>query len=125
MDDGLRWLAHTLRCFRMPSTAIQYQFAATSVATGLHRWRVSPASGVVLLSRRAVDQVNDAGLLLALLLLTQPRSLCTSVGLATILLLVFSLNCRVQIGIRLVFPLVASCFWHWRPGWHAESPSKT
>jgi hypothetical protein len=41
------------------------------------------------------------------LLVTRPRSLFTPIGLAALLLLLFSLNCRVQIGIRLVFPLVA------------------
>jgi hypothetical protein len=45
--------------------------------------------------------------LLALLLLCKPRALVTVLGGCALLLLVFSLNCRVQIGIRLVFPLVA------------------
>ena len=38
--------------------------------------------------------------------MTRPRSLATPIGLTALLLLAFSLNCRVQIGIRLVFPLV-------------------
>ncbi len=45
--------------------------------------------------------------LLALLLLRQPRMLATALGGCTLILFLFSLNCRVQIGIRLVFPLVA------------------
>lgn len=46
-------------------------------------------------------------LLLALVLLTRPRAMLNPVGIATIALFLFSFNCRVQIGIRLVFPLLA------------------
>jgi hypothetical protein len=37
----------------------------------------------------------------------KPRALVTYVGFLTVALLLFSFNCRVQIGIRLVLPLVA------------------
>ena len=46
------------------------------------------------------------GLLLAIAV-TRPWALASPAGLATLALLLFSLNCRVQIGIRLQFPLVA------------------
>ncbi|MFO0938800.1 MAG: hypothetical protein U0798_20035 [Gemmataceae bacterium] len=39
-------------------------------------------------------------------LVLQPRKYFGPLGWATLALLLFSLNCRVQIGIRLVFPLV-------------------
>jgi hypothetical protein len=40
-------------------------------------------------------------------LLLKPRALVTYVGFIALVLLAFSFNCRVQIGIRLVLPLVA------------------
>jgi hypothetical protein len=40
-------------------------------------------------------------------LILKPRALVTYAGFVTLALLVFSINCRVQIGIRLVLPLVA------------------
>ncbi len=45
-------------------------------------------------------------LLLAALLLTRPRALLNPAGWAALALLAFSLNARVQIGVRLVFPLL-------------------
>jgi hypothetical protein len=63
-----------------------------------------------------------------ILLLTRPRSLLNWACLAAAALLVFSLTCRVQIGVRLVMPLVAFAIvglsaavvqtWQaWEPGW--------
>jgi hypothetical protein len=46
-------------------------------------------------------------LLLGGLAVFRPRALGTSFGIAALLLLLFSLTCRVQIGVRLQFPLVA------------------
>jgi hypothetical protein len=46
-------------------------------------------------------------LLLAALLLARPRALLNPAGWAALALLAFSLNARVQIGVRLVLPLVA------------------
>jgi hypothetical protein len=40
-------------------------------------------------------------------LILKPRALVTYAGFLTLALLLFSFNCRVQIGIRLVLPLVA------------------
>jgi hypothetical protein len=45
--------------------------------------------------------------LLGVLLLTRPRMLLNPAGWAALALLAFSLSTRVQIGVRLVFPLVA------------------
>ena len=45
-------------------------------------------------------------LLLAAVVLLRPRALGSPAGLAALVLLAFSLNTRVQIGVRLVFPLV-------------------
>jgi hypothetical protein len=46
-------------------------------------------------------------LLLGGLAVFRPRTLCTSLGIAALLLFLFSLTCRVQIGVRLQFPLIA------------------
>jgi len=46
-------------------------------------------------------------LLLLAVLVIRPRALLTPAGWAVLVLLIFSLNTRVQIGVRLVFPLVA------------------
>jgi hypothetical protein len=45
--------------------------------------------------------------LLALLLLLRPRSLWSAAGCSTLALFLFSFTCRVQIGIRLVLPIIA------------------
>jgi hypothetical protein len=42
-----------------------------------------------------------------LLLLVRPRGFANPLGLLVLVLLAFSLSCRVQIGIRLILPLVA------------------
>ena len=44
--------------------------------------------------------------LFALVLLTRPRALLSPAGWAALVLLLFSLNTRVQIGVRLLFPFV-------------------
>ncbi len=48
--------------------------------------------------------------LLAVALLLRTRAFFGPVGVLTLVLFAFSLNCRVQIGIRLVFPLVAMLY---------------
>ena len=54
-------------------------------------------------------KLPDATLaLLAATLLFRPRGLLTPAGLVALFLLAFSVNTRVQIGVRIVFPLV--CF---------------
>ena len=45
--------------------------------------------------------------LLVVLLVLRPRALASPAGWAVLLLLLFSLNTRVQIGVRLLYPLVA------------------
>lgn len=68
-------------------------------------------------SQRAVPQYFPLALLMKLtvpalaltlvLLFLRPSTLATPLGLLTLVLLGFSITCRVQIGIRLVLPLVA------------------
>jgi hypothetical protein len=45
--------------------------------------------------------------LLAVVLMIRPRTLLTPVGAVALILLLFSVNCRVQIGIRFMFTLMA------------------
>ena len=107
---AVRWVAHNLSVFPNAGQAFAYQIK--------HNFRGHPCNTLgewyprsvwfhfpVLLTIKLtfVTLVLTAGLLVA-----RPRSLLTPVGLAALLLLLFSLNCRVQIGVRLVFPLVAT-----------------
>jgi hypothetical protein len=112
-DNGwtptVRWIAHHATVFPNAGEAFAYQIK--------HNIRGHPCNTLgewyprsvwfhfpVLLTIKLSLPVL---LLTAALLVIRPRSLCTPIGLAALLLLLFSLNCRVQIGIRLVFPLVA------------------
>jgi hypothetical protein len=105
----VRWIAHHATVFPNAGEAFAYQIK--------HNFRGHPCNTLgewyprsvwfhfpVLLTIKLTLTVL---LLTAGLLVLRPRSLCTPIGLAALLLLLFSLNCRVQIGIRLVFPLVA------------------
>lgn len=113
-EDGrwtpaVRWLAHNVTIFPNAGQAFAYQIK--------HNLRGHPGNTLgewyprsvwfhfpVLLTIKLT--LVTLGLTAALLV-ARPRSLFTAIGLAALLLLIFSLNCRVQIGIRLVFPLVA------------------
>ena len=113
-DDGtwtppVRWLAHHLTVFPNAGEAFAYQIK--------HNFRGHPCNTLGEWYPRSVwfhfPVLLTIKLTLTTLILTvgllviRPRSLCTPIGLAALLLLLFSLNCRVQIGVRLVFPLVA------------------
>lgn len=113
MPDGpwtpiARWAAHRLAVFPNAGQAFHYQFKHNVRGHGAylegdwHRravWYYFPVALSIKLTLPVLA-------LLAGLLVLRPRALLTPLGLAALLLLVFSLNCRVQIGIRLVFPLV-------------------
>ena len=106
---AVRWLAHNLTIFPNAGQAFAYQIK--------HNFRGHPCNTLgewyprsvwfhfpVLLTIKLT--LVTLGLTVGLLV-TRPRSLFTPIGLAALFLLLFSLNCRVQIGVRLVFPLVA------------------
>jgi hypothetical protein len=103
------WVANHLRIFPNAGEALVYQIK--------HNMR---GHGVFLFDHwepRAVWYYFPAALLLklsipllalgALVLVMRPRALLGPTGWAALALLLFSLNCRVQIGIRLILPLVA------------------
>jgi hypothetical protein len=105
---SVRWLAHHLQVFPNAGEAFQYQLKHNLLGHGTNLlgvrypravWYYFPVALSIKLSVPALA-------LAALLVVARPRSLWHPLGLATLLFLLFSLNCRVQIGIRLVFPLV-------------------
>jgi hypothetical protein len=106
---SVRWLAHNLTVFPNAGEAFAYQIK--------HNFRGHPSNTLGVWHPRSVwyhfpvilsMKLTLATLVMAAgLLIRQPRALWTPIGLAALLLLLFSLNCRVQIGVRLVFPLVA------------------
>jgi hypothetical protein len=106
---AIRWTSHHLAIFPNAGEAFAYQIK--------HNFRGHPCNTLgewyprsvwfhfpVLL---AIKLTLATWVLAAGLLIFRPRCLFTPIGLAALFLLIFSLNCRVQIGIRLVFPLVA------------------
>ncbi len=112
-EDGrftpaLRWTTHNLAVFPNASEAFFYQFKhnvkghdVVVMGEWHHRavWYYFPITLSIKLTLPVL-------LLLAGLTIVRPRAWLTPLGLAGLLLLLFSLNCRVQIGIRLVFPLL-------------------
>ncbi len=107
--DVMQPLAENLRIFPNAGSGLAYQIK--------HNFR---GHGVYLFgdwSRRAVPHYFPMALLIKLtlpvlalavvLFLLRPGTLATPPGLLTLVLLGFSVTCRVQIGIRLVLPLVA------------------
>lgn len=108
-SPAMRWLAHHLTVFPNAGQAFAYQIK--------HNFRGHPCNTLGVWYPRSVwfhfpvlltiKLTLTTLLLMVGLMVTRPRSLATPIGLAALLLLAFSLNCRVQIGIRLVFPLVA------------------
>jgi hypothetical protein len=105
----VRWLAHNLTVFPNAGEAFAYQIK--------HNFRGHPSNTLGVWYPRSVwyhyPVVLSMKLTLVTLVLTagllirQPRALWTPIGLAAFLLFLFTLNCRVQIGVRLVFPFVA------------------
>jgi hypothetical protein len=105
-------VAENLRVFPNAGSGLVYQI----------KHNIRGHEGAYLLGRwyhRSVPYYFPVALLIKLtlpmligmivLLLARPRALLTPLGLLLAVLLVFSLSCRVQIGVRLIFPLV--CFW--------------
>ncbi len=103
-----RWLTQHVAVFPNAGEAFHYQFKHNVRGHGsylLGEWH-----------RRAVWYYFPLALsikltivvfaLLGGVLIIRPRAIGNSLGLAALLLLAFSLNCRVQIGIRLIFPTI-------------------
>lgn len=104
----MTYWSRTLRVFPNAGEALAYQIkhnirGHASVLNGVFfrraLWYYYPVALTIKLTVIVLG-------LLAVLLVTRPRALATPVGLMALVLLLFSLNTRVQIGIRIVFPLV-------------------
>jgi hypothetical protein len=107
--DEMRWVAHNLKVFPNAGEGLMYQIKHNirghgAVILGEYYPRAIWYYFPVALSIKLTLPV--LGLLLGLLLF-RPRSLFNPLSLAVLFLLIFSLNCRVQIGVRIVFPVVA------------------
>lgn len=114
LDDGAvgtttRWLAANLHIFSNAGEGLVQQI----------KHNIRSHGGTYLLGEQAprafwyyfpvalTIKLSVALLLLPLLVaLTRPKALLNWACLCALVLLVFSLNCRVQIGVRLVLPLV-------------------
>jgi hypothetical protein len=103
------WAAHNLKVFPNAGESFAYQIKHNIRGHGsaiLGKWY--PRSVwyyfPVAMSIKLTLPVLAS---LALLLLIRPRSFFTPIALAALFLVIFTMNCRVQIGIRLVFPVIA------------------
>jgi len=103
------WLAHNLRIFPNAGVGFIYQIKHNIRGHGSNLlgqftprafWYYFPVALTIKLTLPVLA-------LLAGLLVVRPRSFWHPLGLAALALLLFTLNCRVQIGIRLIFPVVA------------------
>lgn len=110
LRDTMQPLSHNLTIFTNAGEALAQQIKhnirghhGTYILGEWHRravWYYFPlALGVKL--------ADPTILLLLAVVLLRPRSLLSPAGLAVGVLLLFSLNTKVQIGVRLVFPLMA------------------
>ncbi len=135
LGDATRAVANNLRVFPNAAEGIIQQVKHNVRGHGVfalgeycHRavWYYFP----VVLSQKLPEPLL---LLLAGCLVFRPRSLASTAGVIALAFLLFSLTCRVQIGVRLVFPLVAflvlavsvavsSSRWRWF-GWLAVAAS--
>jgi hypothetical protein len=105
----VRWLAHNLKVFPNAGEAFAYQIK--------HNFRGHPSNTLGVWDQRSkwyhfpviltIKLTLTTLVLMVGLLIRARRSLATPIGLAALVLFLFTLNCRVQIGIRLIFPFVA------------------
>lgn len=110
LRDTMQPLSQNLTIFTNAGEALAQQIKhnirghhGTCILGEWHRrsvWYYFPAA-------LGVKLTDTTLLLLAVLLLTRPRSLLSPAGWAVLVFLLFSLNTKVQIGVRLVFPLMA------------------
>ena len=113
-DDGWRdrmsWLATNLTVFPNAGEGLMYQVKHNIRGHDgvylLGEWHVKKAVWYYFPVALTIKLSVPVLMLIAMLAL-RPRTLATPLTLVAVLLLIFSLNCRVQIGIRLMFPLVS------------------
>src|SRR5262249_49498369 len=107
--DAMVWLADNLRIFPNAAEGLVRQIKHNMHGHGTYLlgtidsrsiWYYFPLALTIKLSVTALA-------LPLVLVLVRPRALLNWAFLAALALLLFSLTCRVQIGIRLILPLVA------------------
>lgn len=112
MRDRLVWLANQLCIFPNAGQGILYQFQHNMRGHGAfiigewHKaavWYYFPLALTMKLSIPIL-------LLLAGSLLLRPKSYVSGLGILAAVMLLFTLNCRVQIGIRLILPVLTVLF---------------
>jgi len=109
LKESMTWLSRNLRIFPNAGEAIVYQIKHNVRGHGVYLFGDWQARAVwyyfpsALLLKLTIPVLT----LLLLALSINWRSLFTPIGAAVLALLFFSLNCRVQIGIRLMLPLVS------------------
>lgn len=109
LGEAVRAVADNLRIFPNAAEGVIQQIKHNIRGHGVYALGEHHARAVwhyfpVVLSQKLTEPVL---LLLVGCLLLRPRSLGSPAGVIALALLLFSLTCRVQIGVRLVFPLVA------------------
>ncbi|MBY0512925.1 MAG: hypothetical protein K2P78_03325 [Gemmataceae bacterium] len=109
LKDAMVPVSHRLAIFPNAGEALMQQVKHNVRGHGtflLGRWheRATPLYFPVALSIKTPLPV--VALLIATLMI-RPRAFLTPVAAVGVVLLAFSLNCRVQIGIRFMFPLIA------------------
>ncbi len=107
--NAIRWTADHLRIFPNAGEGLVQQVKHNARGHGSYAlgewhpravWYYFP----VVLSAKLPEPLL---LLTAVLLVLRPRRWLNPAGLIAVAYLIFSMSCRVQIGVRLVFPLVA------------------
>jgi hypothetical protein len=101
-------VSHNLKVFTNAGNGLLYQVTHNlrGCDTYLLGQRHHGATSLYFPAALAMKLPLPVFALLGALLLTQPRKLLTPVGVLALLLLVQSLNYRVQIGVRFMFPMV-------------------
>lgn len=108
LADSMRWCARNLRVFNNAGVAFARQIKHNMQGHGVYLLGVTDPRSLWYYYPAALAMKLPLPLLIApvALLLTKPRMLVNRALLVACALLLFSLNCRVQIGVRLVLPIV-------------------
>jgi len=106
--ESVNWLANHATIFQNAGESLMYQIKHNIRGHGVYFWGDWSKRALWYYFPVAMTvKLTTIVLLTLIFCLTKPRSYLTPLNLISLLLLVFSLNCRVQIGIRLIFPLLA------------------
>jgi hypothetical protein len=108
IHDGMVWLAERLCLFPNAGVGIAYQIQHNYRGLGVYcvgEWHAKPVWYYFPLALTMKLTLPVLALLAATVAL-RPKTYAHALGLLTLCLFLFTLNCRVQIGIRLVLPFI-------------------